>query len=147
MSREAEYAELAGVLSRMIESRREHRRREPGCPSEPVCIGAEAVRYVDAGMAADRQFVGKMLSVAVGQLSDAEDHVAELCRDLTETRGMLADTARQLEASAEAAEQERREHLAQINSLTAVVGELQGKLTAWEDAADVIGPVGLPTED
>lgn len=147
MDKKAEYAELAGELSEIVAGRREHRRDAPGCPNEPVCIGPIGVQHITVGKMRDPDYLPKLLSVAVGQLSDTEDHVAELCRKLTETRGMLADTARQLEVSAEAAEQERREHLAQIDSLTAVVGELQGQLTAWEDAADTIGPVGLPVED
>lgn len=132
----AEYEIAADMLVRMMDGRDLHVANVPNCAAEPLCIGPAG------GME-----LGQILGVRSRTAALLLTAIGEMCRMRQQTREALAwkrDLTDQLERSAGVYEEQIREAHAQIRALTEVIGELQGRLTAWDDAADCIGPVGDP---
>lgn len=131
----AEYERAAAVLYDLVDLREDHNKAVPNCSAGALCCGPAGLNLLTKQSDPIRDL--SLILTAVGEMCRMREKIAE-------GEAWKRDLGHQLEASGDAHEQEMREARAQIGSLQALVGELQGELTAWNDAADAIGPVGDP---
>jgi hypothetical protein len=127
-----DYNAAAEMLLRMMDSRDKHESAPMECNAEPLCVGPIAGVELGVVLRESPQTAATLILTAVGEM-------CRMRRELGAALEWKRDLLAQLEHSADAAEHERREAQAQIQSLGAVVGELQGRLTAWQDEAEETG--------
>ena len=123
-----QYAAHLANLRSMVDAQRRHLAEVPNCPDAPLCMGADVDLALVSAMSADPGYAQILIVTAVGELRLARDEIAGL-------RGMLRVAAAQLDRMASEAEAAQREAEAQIRSLRAIVGELQGRLTVQKEAS------------
>lgn len=132
-----EYAMLRRVLDDLVPEAREH--AEAGtCPSLPLCPGP----YVKERL---EQIPGHMVGLVLVALAEIGQEREAMRIQVGLTKDAL--TAMDLAGErADAAEAERERALDRIDDLERKLATVEAELTNWEDAADVIGPVGYPVD-
>lgn len=134
------YQDYLMVVNEMIGDREKHEREEPGCSAAPLCMGPSSVAALGMAAVADPMFPVSVILVAIGELSKARRERDELARRLDVQRDMYAGLTRNVEQLCEETDQLRgRAEMAE-----AELGSALAELTMWNDAADSIGPAGLP---
>lgn len=118
------YRESVALLDRMMDSRERHLAKRPDCTAAPLCIGiTEGVRL--AMLLVDKPgTVASLVMAAVGELS-------RMRAELADVRNLGRHYAQDAVSCAEALGEAR----GQIDSLTAIVGDLQRELTEARSSA------------
>lgn len=125
------------VVADMVESRNEHEKTAPDCGMAPMCVGPRAMVAFARTSSGDSRFPINVIMAAVGEIADLERQVAELADRLEVQRVLTADAV-------EAWDEGRMEIAKlddQVRDLDMRCAGLQGELDAWDDVADMIGPI------
>lgn len=135
-----EFDQHAGTIAAMVTERREHT-ASGGCPN-PACLGQAGMEAFRNAAGLDPIWPHNIALVAITLLADASGRLDELERLLEAQRGLTADAA----AQAMNLDADLVDAHGQIAGLEQRVSGLLAEVTAWEESADVIGPV-LPVAD
>lgn len=134
------YDQLSPVLESLVDYRRRH--AASGCPSLPLCLGVTGKAVLAAVNANQPEDVMGLLLVALAVIGDERER-------LRIQQGFTNDVVTAMELAgerADAAEAERERLLDRLEDTERRLAAVEADLTMWGDAADVIGPVGLPHE-
>lgn len=136
MNTEADYLYLQGLLEVILSEKQAH--IAEGCTSQPLCPGVDGGAHLKAAVAV----TGSSALILAGLTM-----VAASREEVAIERALRRDVAVALELAgerADAAQAERDRVLARNEDLQRRLATVEAELTAWEEAADVIGPTGLP---
>lgn len=131
-SRRAEYDRIARVLDAVRVSRTAHIASGAECGAEPLCAGPDGMdlllREFTAGTIRGAGKVRIMLLVAVGEMARLTGELAVMHAE----RDDALATAMRLDAD--------------LLDAQGALATAEEQLAAWDAAADVLGPVGMPDD-
>lgn len=140
MNPQRAHDELLPLLENLVRHRVEH--GTSGCSSLPLCPGDTAKAALAILQAEQPGDVMGLLLVALAVIGDEREK-------LRIQNGLTNDVVTAMELAgerADAAEAERERLLDRLEDTERRLAAVEADLTMWEDAADAIGPVGLPHE-
>lgn len=135
-------SELATLMREQIR----HQEEVPDCDAKPICIGPAGIIALSTRLYGDPAVALDLIMTAVGELNRLTRERDDAVRRVEAQRDVATDMMARHEKTLTTASCENQRLVGKVDALENELAVVQAELTAWEESADVVGPV-LPIAD